>query len=344
MKKSKNKEVENVSENDVIIEEPKPIIENNPFMPNEITPDDPVTNEKKDEIANTTELTSASPYSLDIIKKDDKDLLLLSIIGTSNDNKLILFNKIYHIETKEDLEAVKKSPFFIATDFVSVKSSESVVANLCEIYQSNFDFYTIEDDINKFYFIAEDMKNGKNKVRVNVDANIMSCLAFYDLFVTKNIYNVHSFSIACLAAATQDKDFTTDTYYPDNVDALVIMAPAVVAKKKFKKGTTEIIAEFKYTKFLNSDEKDTCTLLAPFDIGIEFTKSKFKNHTLEEIQKEYLKDADHYMSEFIVNKIHLFGIDKEYMLVRAINKDKKVRLFMLSTDIQSVMINNISDY
>ena len=294
--------------------------------------------------ANQITIVNVSPYSIDIIPQDNKYMVVLAVFALDDQENLHIITRSYFAESKEDIDRIKEIPFYSSEKFNSFKTTQNIVSKGCRMFETNYEFFSTDDE-NKFYIEALEVKKNNEKVSLYMDTNIMSCLAFLDLYIFKTVTSLHSLSKVCIAGINMENESDIETYYPDSVESLVAMAPVNLDKKLFSKSeTTQVVVQFKYIKFLNSEEKDTCSLLTPFDIGVSFQKNKFKNHTVAEIQKEYLVDSDQYMSEFIVGTVHIKGDDKDYLLIRAKNKDNKRRLFMLSNDIQTSMINKITDY
>lgn len=308
-----------------------------------LTGEDETTDLNTVEMVPSINIISVSPYSIDIINNDKKIMIILTILGIDDDNLLYLINRSYYAENKEEIERIRKIPFYTSEDFNSVKTSQYILSKGCTVLQTNFEFYST-DDPDKFSLYALNIDDNNNKVHISVNANIMSCLAFFDLYVFKTITGLHSLNCACIAGINKDNEEATDTIIPDTVENLLCMAPVIQHKKIFgSNDTSDVIVAFKLIK-MNGEEREAYSLLTPFNVGVSFPKQKFKGHTTKEIQETYFGDSDQYMSEYIVGSVHIYGCDKEFLMIVAKNKNKDRKVFMLSGDVQSLMIDKISDY
>ena len=305
--------------------------------------EDQETGLKTIEMAPSINIVSVSPYSIDILDKDGKAMVLLTILAIDDDNLLYLINRTYFAENKEEIERIKAMPFYTSEDFNSVKTSQYILSKGCTVLQTNFEFYSTEDP-DKFCIYALNLDDNSTKVHISMNTNIMSCLAFFDLYVFKTITGLHSLNCACVAGINREGEENTDILIPDTEENLLCMAPVIQKKKLFTNSeTSEVIVAFKLIKF-EGEERTGYTLLTPFNIGVNFPINKFKNHTVKEIQDTYFGDSDQYMSEYIVGSVHVFGMDKEFLMIVAVNKNKDRKLFMLSGDVQALMIDKITDY
>ena len=90
--------------------------------------------------------------------------------------------------------------------------------------------------------------------------------------------------------------------------------------------------------------KNIKQVLTTFDIGKDYPDSKFKGDTIDTIQNKYYGDSDQFVSTLTVEDTRLLGVDKQFMMVRAKNKNHKVYVFLLDVSATEKITKLIEAY
>jgi hypothetical protein len=165
--------------------------------------------------------------------------------------------------------------------------------------------------------------------------------------------NEHDLSLAILNTVRQvDKD--ADFFRIGNVE-IIGMADAAFReeptgffdklKSKFSKNelvSTDIAVEFDLINANNLEE--SAQLLAPFDTGTVFEQEKYKGETINNIFDNYLINDNQYVANLTVLNTRLFGVNKNFMIIRGENKNKEVKLFLIDDASKDHINNLINEY
>lgn len=302
------------------------------------------------------EISTATPFQASIITSGNKRIGTIYFLCKDTEEKLFVLERNYILENEEDELAIECLPFTEQEDdFASVKITRHLLCTTLDCFVSDFKF-SINDGFEKdsdpkLWF---EVINTKTKVTENIliSADTFACIAFIDSYVFEGITNEHDFRLATVVAS-KILESPAEFFLVDKVESIVSMAPAEVEipgsklskifKRKKVYDTTLGIA-FKVSKFISNTERELVTILTPFDTGVIYDNSKFRDKTIDQIQSEYFGDADQYVGTLMISSIRLYGVDKEYMLIRGKTKDMKVRLFLLDSSITEDLKHQIDQF
>lgn len=319
---------------------------------------DPNTNEicnKSEE--NFIEIVTATPFDASIIESHNKTVGTIYFLCCDIANHLFIIERNFILENEDDKLVFECLPFIEdESDFASKKIIRYTMCSHMDTYVSDFKFGVddgFEKDPNtKVWFDGTNIIS-KETVKFKLSIDTFSCLAFIDSYIFEGINNDHDFTLATVCAS-KNLEVPAEFFLVDKIDSVISMAQAVVEvprkglQKLFKpkkiKYDTTIGVVFKVNKFISNSEKEVATLLTPFDLEKEFDSSKFRGKSITDIQNEYFGDADQYVSTLLINSIRLYGIDKEYMIIRGKNKDKRVKLFLLDSSMVEELKHLIDEF
>lgn len=367
-KLSKNEEdtIKNALDVEVVTEE-TPIPPSMDDVVNNIIPDiaPDVVDEDVIETNDTKiiNMKTASPFNVAFNSFTDTEVGTLCFLCRDENDKLFVLNKNIIIDSEEARLNLECLPFAEGVfDFHSRKIACNTVNMYLDSYVSEFKFY-VEDNFATdenpiIYTYATNPRDGVT-YRINMSPDIFSCIAFVDDYAKEGIDNEHDLALACVAGSKVLEDNAT-IILVDSVDKIESMAPAVVeddepmtffekiknffTKENIRYHSTTIGMVMRISRYINNI-KEIYFMLTPFDVGVEFDESKFGNTTIKDIQGSYFGDADQYVSTLMISNIHLYGAaDKDYMIIRGKNKNKKVKLFLFDTSNKNDLEKLINEY
>lgn len=302
-------------------------------------------------------ILTATPFNLSVAKSNnDKEVATLSYLCKDKDSKLFIVARNFIIDSEEDREIIATIPFAedVDSDFASRIICNHMFMQNMDVYVADMNF-KVDDDFNKnedpiVHVEAIDIKS-KDVINIDMTAEVFSCIAYIDSYVFEDLTNDHDLTLASVAASKETESPTT-FFVVDSLEGIISMAPAVVPKTGiekikhlFSKETTSTVGVIaKFNRFISKDEKETATILCPLDVGKVYPDSKFKGKTIADIENTYFTDADQYVATLIVQNIRIFGVDKEYMMIRGKTKDKKVKIFLLDSAIKEQLEYKIEEF
>lgn len=330
----------------------------------EITEEGEETEEKKPKIIS---ILTASPYNIFKYGEVPNMTATVSFICRTTDNDLITLNKSYRVTTDEQEMFMECTGLMEDNDedFIGKIILNRTLINYLPTYNSSFNFATEEDfdkDENP-HFVLTDCKSGATGevVTVRMSTNIASAIMFIDSYLTDDVINEHDLMLAATVGSKVEES-PAEVFVVDHVDSIVAMAGAEVDydestnpfkrffNKIFKKGKTKAIYDTtvglvaKVSRFKDKDTKENYFVLIPFNVGTSFSEEKFRGKTIQSIQQEYFGDADQYVSTLTIPSSHLYGVDKDYMVLRAKNKDKKLKIFLIDNSVKEELIHQINNF
>lgn len=242
----------------------------------------------------------------------------------------------YLLENDYEEEQIRYNyPFHVDNNFTSFRVVQNMIINSYDIFVTDFKF-TYNKDIKDYKFSIKALRQDKEGVHETVQFNMISdvfaSIKYIDSYAYDISINNHELSLASITA--NDDVPNTD---PTKI-VVVDKIDRIVAMSQIRKSTTYGI---EYIVKTEDDEK--YTLLSVFNLGHKFNKKKFKGMSIDKLNNTYLKEADQYLQMFS-DFCKFENIDKEYLIIKARNKDNTTRMFMMDTTIRTELQSLIGEY
>ena len=273
---------------------------------------------------------------------DGKDIAALVFLCKDNYTDLT-FNLVinYFIENDEQRKAVEKNPIHDNVNYISKRLASNMILSALPCYITDMNFYYNKkaDNPNEvFYMFAVPNKeeNTRHVVKFNMSSDIFSALAFIDDYVVSDSHNIHDLQIATVAGY-KPLDRVMAVSFIDTIDSIVSLAPAS------DKDSTDVAVVFKTLEFVDASTKNVYKILTAFDFGKKYPKKKFRGATIHDLEESYGKDIDQYISNYMI-ECRIRNLDKDYLIIKAKNKDGIAKLFFLDNDIQKKVEELIEMY
>lgn len=316
----------------------------------ESEPEPPIDEEKYDSIR----LVSATPITIVDHEVNGRYISTLAFLCRDMNDNLITLCRNFELDDKEEQELLDVIPFHNNNaNFINEKMNYMNLTKYLPSYMSDFKFYVEEgynvDNNPIVYTYATQFGDmNKDKIRINIDAEVYAAINFIDSYVFDGIENEYDLNLA--VSVGYKNDHVAKFFLVDSIEDVISIAPTVRQpkgiKKLFKKAEigTGIALVIKINKFISNIEKEVVSLLTPFDAGTVFDENKFKGSSIESLEEKFYGDSDQYVSTLIVNTTRLYGIDKEFMTIRGKNKDGQVKIFLFDTTMVDKLIKMIEEY
>lgn len=283
-------------------------------------------------------LATVTPFSMNTItlpSYPDQPIANLFFIAQTKSSKNIILYTSYLIENELELEELSNIPFYVDSNFASFRICADIVENAFPAYITDFNFSYFVENINgkdnhKFSFRAKRMDGSKlQEVAVfTMTSDIYCGIKYIDNYIFDTDINNYELSKASITA--REIENPSEVITVDKIDRIVAMAQL--------KNTLTCAIEFVVT---SKDNK--YTLLSTFNFGKKFHKKKFKGMTVDKINSVYLNESDQYLqifSEFC----RFENIDKEYLVIKAKNKDGIDKIFLIDGTIRIEFETMIGEY
>jgi hypothetical protein len=216
---------------------------------------------------------------------------------------------------------------------------------------------------NEVYFYGRRLGSPSDVYKFIIPINIYSTMSFIDSCVYNRTETEHDIALATLSSS-KELSSSMSFFYATDIESIESMASADITRtyswferfklrfsKEERDPVTTIGLVFK-TSREEKDCKEVATILIPFDVSVEFDESKYRGKTITDIQNEFFKDSDQYVSTFSVDKSILYYRNKEkniieskeFMIIRGKTKDKMYYLFLLDSSMQNKLLEKINEY
>jgi len=326
-----------------------------------------ITEEEVAEEEKVINILTASPYNIFKYGEVPNMSATISFICRTVDNELITLNKSYKITTDEQEMFLECTGLLEddEADFIGKRILTRTLINYLPTYNSNLEFET-EEDFDKSedpHFVLKNCREGSSLAlaTIRMSSNIASTIMFVDSYLTDDVINDHDFMLATTVGSKVEES-PAEIFVVDHIDSIVAMAGAEVDyeessnffkrifNKIFRRGKNKAVYDTtiglvaKVSRFKDKDTKENYFVLIPFNIGVSFPEEKFRGKTIQSIQNEYFGDADQYVSTLTIPTTHIFGVDKDYMILRAKNKDKKLKIFLIDNSVKEELIHQINNF
>lgn len=281
-------------------------------------------------------IVAATPLSLSVNKTEKGNIATLAWLCKSKSSKLFTFCTNYLLETDEEIEELEELPFHDKDKFISQLVANDMLMRELPSFVSDMQFSSTVDKLkeNKQFTIqgTSVSKSGIGQIATfTVSNDIFASFVFVDNYIYDNIINNYELTLSISNIAIE-KEKVSDIFVISNINSIISMAG--IDKKSNSIALT--------IKVINID-KEINTLLCPFNIGVKFDKKKFKGITTKDLEDSFGSDADQFIHVFIATT-RIKNLDKEYLIIKAINKNKESKLFFLDNDIRTQLETMIRDY
>ena len=327
--------------------------EMNNIPTDDVTPD-PV---EKTEI----NIKTITPLDITTHEDDEKKLYFatLNLLATTSDDTMIIVSKNYYANDSLDLEFTKLNPLSVEDQFCNRNITDHVLfANLPRIlteleFSVDEDYATNDNPVVSCLGRRIDIENpvsaDHTDTKLEFTAEAYSAVTFLDDYIMAGDSNEYNLSMAtCVGSKYPDEPVTF--FKTDDITSIATMCRAEKKdtnpfKKLFhREKNTSIGLVINCMRYKPDKSIETVSLLTTFDIGKDYPDSKFKGDTIDIIQDKYYGDADQFVSTLTVEDTRLLGIDKQFMMVRAKNKNHKVYVFLLDVSATEKITKLIEAY
>lgn len=274
------------------------------------------------------EIETAVPYSLTIVESQSRSKIamliwLCTIKGDSN-NKLVGLTTNYQLESDYEIDILKELPFCDENYFSSIRLGINSVINSIDLYSTDMEFSYYKED-NEEYYSANAIISKENNITpisIKVCPIMFASMKYVDNVIMNYGTNNHALNSAVLSSGLKYDIEQPELFIIDKIDSVTSLAPT-------SKNSTSICCLFKALKYKGKDEMEFINILTSFDMETKYNKKKFRGNTNpDKILNNYLKDSDQYVTDFIDN-CRIINMDKEFMIIKVYNKDKKYKLVAL---------------
>ena len=287
-------------------------------------------NVKKKELKEAYHISQVTPMTIMTSKSpDNKDIAAVVFLCRDALQRYTFTLTInYYIENDEQKKQIENNPIHDNNNFLSKRLASNIVMNTVDGYITDMKFFYNKEGYpsNKFclFAVSNDEKKNNEIYRFDMSADIFSAIAFIDDYVATDSHNIHDLQIATVAGYKESDKLVTVNFV-DNVDSIVSLAPAAT------KDSEDIALVFKVIEFTDANTKNVYKILTTFNFGKKYPKKKYRGATLATLEEAYGKDVDQYLSNYMID-CHLANIDKNYLIIKAKNKNGLCKLFFLDDD------------
>ena len=281
-------------------------------------------------VMETIKITQVTPMTIMTTKSPDgKDIAAFVLLCKDQmADKTFTLTHNYIIENAEQKKQIERNPIHDNVNYISKRLTANMIMNTIPGYITDFGFYFNKDGVNpyeKFYmFGVPNVEDSKAIIKFEFNPEIFSVLAFLDDYIVSDCHNIHDLQIATVAGYQQSGTLVT-THFIDTVDSIVSLAASD------DKDSTDLAVVFKIMEFDSVDSKTVYKILTAFDFDKKYPKKKFRGYTMEKMEEEYGKDIVQYL-------------DKDYLIIKAKNKDGICKLFFIDNDVQRRIEEMIEAY
>ena len=228
---------------------------------------------------------------------------------------------------------VENIPFNLVTGFAANKLVSDLLLRYNTNYISNLDFnYEPDsDELYKFNVRARrvDSAGIQEAVTFKMTSDVFNTINYIDSYMFDMVMNNYELSMASVTGRSGEEP--SELIIVDKVDRIVAMAQI---KNSSSCGIEFVVVDGNDNKY---------TLLSTFNLGITFNKKKFKGMTVDRLQNVYMQESDQYLQLFS-NFCKFANVDKEYLIVKAKNKDEVSKLFLLDSTVRTEFESMIGEY
>lgn len=291
-------------------------------------------------VSKTFKISAVTPMTI-MDEKSPSGQNVCALVFLCKDKSSGLFFTLTHnyiVENDEQMKIVQRNPIHDVRNFISKKIATNMVLASVPGYITDLNFYYNDDtDIpsEKFFLYAVPNREDRKIVKFEMTPEIFSSMAFIDDYIVSDSQNVHDLQVATVSGYNPTELLVT-THFVDNVNSIVSLA-------EVEKGSTELAIVFKVLELDNQGKKNSYKILTSFDFGQKFHRNKFRGMTVKKIEEEYANDADQYYSNYMI-EVRIKNLDKDFLVIKAKNKDGVCKLFFLDNDVQKDIESLVQNY
>ena len=292
--------------------------------------DDDLYVEKK--ISDDNIIVTATPFSMNTLSgdSDKKILLMFFIIETKARNTYMLYTS-YLLEDEMEEELIKVNPFNVENNFSSFRVCSDIIINSHPVYITNFIFNdNPENGIYRYSIEAKEVidKELQDPTTFYMSSDVFCSIKYIDNYIFEGDINDYELSIASISG--RELETPSEVVMVDKIDRIIAMV-------QMKKSTTCAI------EFVVLSGENKYTLLGTFNLGMKFSRKKFKGMTIDKLNNIFLNDSDQYLQMFS-EFCRFDNVDKDYLIIKGKNKNGINKIFLLDGTIRSEFETLICEY
>jgi hypothetical protein len=277
-------------------------------------------------------IKSIMPILIEESETNDHILNFLCINETDN---MFILSTVFQSD-KENLDfdseyfryiSIHESTTF-ASQTIAFKTIKKSFTNYITDFVFEYDGDKLNSDIKEFNFKAYNMNNGEAK-RFIVNTDTYASISYQLNYIMGYDYNLRTLSLASLVGVDKEDDrLNSEIIMVKSIDNIVKLA------RVDKYGNIAIVFD------CTDDKDDSYTLLTSFNLGYNIKKRKTKGVTVAKIESTFLSESDQYINSFSFDS----SFDgKSYITIRAVNNEKKSKIFFINNSCQEKIIELIND-
>jgi hypothetical protein len=308
---------------------------------NEIVEAEVIEQDSIESIPKYYNLVSGTPLCMSTNNTEKGVVETLAYLCKNEEDELIVLYTNYFVESDMEKDILESLPIHDKDNFLSTRLSCSMIIGDAtrknNVYFVDLEFSIdspIKSNCNDFKLTAKKV-DSEEKILFHVTAELFASMKFIDNYIMNTIVNNYELSLSVVNGANVPEN-NTELFLIDSIDSVLSMA-------QYEKKSTNLLIIFNAIHYIDKDEKELVSILAPFDVGLKFNKDKFRGVTTKNIEDDYMEEADQYTSSFIIN-CRFKNLDKEYMIIKAYNKNKTTKLFLLDKNIINSLSEKIGEY
>ena len=264
---------------------------------------------------------------------------LAEMINSKGENFLGILSVNYILSGDEDIAKLQKLPFFNPNKYFSDSFSTHMIVDKLPKYvcDNEFEIENINDPKTTISMEGFDISNMDSKsdiVRIEMSIDVFSTIKFIDEYIQEDVINNHDLLISLSSTTKESKLFVVDEI------------PWLLGLSRINRKSTSVAVAFRAHTSRNSLTTEyidnSISILMPIDLKIKFRRRKFKDK-LNTVLDKFLEDDDQYLNSFIFYA-RFKNIDKEYLCIKAFNKNEESKLILLDSAATKRLKKLIMDY
>lgn len=275
-------------------------------------------------------ITKASLLALSQTDTEKGAIITVSWLCKAKDGKMFSLCTNYLADNDEELETLNDLPFHDCNTYISHRSVVNMIMSEHETFVTDMHFSKAEND--EFFTIrAMSIGDEREEVIFRVPGSIFASFVYIDNYIGDEITNNYELNLAIVSAIEPGEE-NAEVLFVDKIDSILALAPT-------DRRSTTVATVFKVI----ANGNQVYTILSSFNTGVKFKRDKYKGNSVEKIENTYFVDFDQYISSFM-STANIRNLDKEYMIIKAINKNNTTKLFFIDTTNKQILENMINEF